>query len=808
MARIFYRPSAKKFLLCACLVLAALQVAGCSSREQRAQNYYERGKTYVANKDYVKARIEFRNALQLNDKLVDAWRALAQLDEQDKNVPGMVGELRRVVELDPKDVDSKVRLARLFLMGGALDQALKTTDAALELDPNNANTLALKAAILFRQKNIEGAQSAAGKALEIDPGNPEATVVMGVLILSRGDPAGALDVLAKVKPDHSDDLGVLFLKVNIYQRMGDLVQTEAVLRKLMDRYPEQPAFRAQLIRFYLANQRQDDALKEQRAAVAAKPDDIKTGLELVGLVSAIQGPAAAREELVNRISAGGRVFPYQVALARFDFSRGNTAEGTKLMRELITGSTAPEDVLIARTTLAEMYLSQKDVAAAEPLINDILTADARNANGLRLRASIRLDRGQSEEAIADLRTALNDQPRSPELLASLALAYERSGSIELADKAFSDATKASNYAPAVGLNYVAFLRRRGLAPQAETIINDLASRNPTNVSVLSALAQIKLARQDWAGAHEIATAISRLDNKNDLADQINGAAFVGEKKFDDSLALLQSASAANPTSIRPLAAMVGIYLQSKQVDKAEAAVKDALKANPANPEALVLMGSLALLKNDADQAAANFQAAIAAQPKDVVGYRAMADLYGRQNKPDDAIKVIRAGLEQQPQDFTLRLTLAGLLETKQDYDAAIAEYETLLKAQPGSMIVANNLASILADHRTDKASLDRANSLTAVLAKSQIPQFKDTLGWIAYLRANYPAAVTLLESAVAQLPNVPAIRYHLGMTYLATKQDAKAAEQFDKARELAPNDAGLKTKIDAALSGRPEKPKG
>ena len=463
MARFFSKSNAKTFALYACLVLVALQFGGCSSREQRAENYYERGKEYVASKDFVKARIEFRNALQLNDKLVPAWRSLAQLEEQDRNIPGLIGSLRRVVELDAKDVDSRVRLARLFLLAGSSDQALKLADAAIELDPQNANILALKSAIQFRLKDTEGARQTAEKALELDPGNAEASVVKAVQIFAGGDPAGALQILDKVKGDHSNDLGILFLKINIYERMGDFAQTESLFRKLIELNPEQPSFRAQLIRFYITHQRPDEALKEQRAAVAAKPDDIKAGLDLVGLIGALQGPDAAREELVNRISAGGSVFPYKVALARFDFSRGKVADATKLMQQLISGSTVPEDVLIARTTLAEMYLSQKNITDAEPIINDILGVDARNTNGLRLRASIRIDRGQIEDAIADLRTALNDQPRSPDLLMSLALAYERSGSIELADKAMSDAMKASNYAPAVGLNYVGFLRRRGLA---------------------------------------------------------------------------------------------------------------------------------------------------------------------------------------------------------------------------------------------------------------------------------------------------------------------------------------------------------
>ena len=43
------------------------------------------------------------------------------------------------------------------------------------------------------------------------------------------------------------------------------------------------------------------------------------------------------------------------------------------------------------------------------------------------------------------------------------------------------------------------------------------------------------------------------------------------------------------------------------------------------------------------------------------------------------------------------------------------------------------------------------------------------------------------------------------MSYLASGQDASASEQFTKARELAPNDAGLKAKIDAALKSSSKK---
>ncbi len=44
----------------------------------------------------------------------------------------------------------------------------------------------------------------------------------------------------------------------------------------------------------------------------------------------------------------------------------------------------------------------------------------------------------------------------------------------------------------------------GSATQAESVVTDLATRNPNSVPVLSALAQVKLAHQDWVGAHAIA----------------------------------------------------------------------------------------------------------------------------------------------------------------------------------------------------------------------------------------------------------------------------------------------------------------
>src|SRR6185437_1756730 len=202
---LFRTVSARTILLCAGLGVAAFAVSGCSSREERAQAYYEKAKTYLEQKDYVKARIELRNALQRKDDLLPAWKALAEIDEHDQNVQALVGDLRRINEIDPNDVPNANKLARIYVLAGAYDRALKLVNAADEIEPKNADILALRASVLFKLSDIDGATKAAQDALAIDPANTACNIVLAGIHFSQGNGKQALDDLSHVAKDHTDD---------------------------------------------------------------------------------------------------------------------------------------------------------------------------------------------------------------------------------------------------------------------------------------------------------------------------------------------------------------------------------------------------------------------------------------------------------------------------------------------------------------------------------------------------------------------------------------------------------------------------
>ena len=306
----------------------------------------------------------------------------------------------------------------------------------------------------------------------------EAVIVLAAERMQAVIPRGRCG-FSTVRTLVDNNLAIQLFKLHLFDQTKDLKQSEALLRKLVALYPKETAFRESLVSLLVGQKRFDDAEKELRALSEAEPSNIQAGLNVVRFLQQLKGPAAARAELLARIKAGGKVFPYQIALAEFDYAQGNITDSIHLLEGLANKADSPEDALAAQVKLAQIQFSQKKFDAAEALDFAILSKDSRNIDGLKLRALLRMERGQLDAAIADLRQALEDQPRSGDLMVLLANAYERSGSIDLADREYADATKNSGYNVDVSLNYVAFLRRRGSLDRAEDVLTNWRSDGQT-----------------------------------------------------------------------------------------------------------------------------------------------------------------------------------------------------------------------------------------------------------------------------------------------------------------------------------------
>ncbi len=141
-------------------------------------------------------------------------------------------------------------------------------------------------------------------------------------------------------------------------------------------------------------------------------------------------------------------------------------------------------------------------------------------------------------------------------------------------------------------------------------------------------------------------------------------------------------------------------------------------------------------------------------------------------------------MKESPGDPNFRLSLAGLQILKGNPNAAIEQYENLLKDQPNLLVAINNLVSLLLDYRSDKESLERAASLAEGLKASNVPQFRDTLGWVQFQQKDYKTSIATLESVAAVRPKLAAVHYHLGMSYAANGDTEKAITELKTALSL------------------------
>ena len=767
------------------LAVLLLGVGGCSSSEQRAQSYYTHGQELLAKGQLDKAALEFRNALNLKADMVPAIYALADIAERKGDFQSAVSSYRSVAEHDPKNVEARVHLGRILVAGGQLDVASKYADEAYALAPKEADVLSLKGTVALKLGDPTKAVEFAQEALKVAPGTLEALMVLAAERMKAGDPKAALVYLDQGATGENDrNLALQLFRLTAFQALKDDNGVEGVFKKLSQYYPGDIGVRDGLVNWYLSKGRKDDAEAALRDFAVANPKNSQAELAVVDFLRREKGNEAAKAELQARIDKGGDTFAFEGALAQLAFAEGKYSDASDLLDKLIAKTSDANNKNAARILLARMMAAQKDWAGAGKLVGTVLAGDAQNVDALMVRASIRMNSGKVDDAIDDLRTALNEAPQSPQVLLLLAAAYERNSDFDLANEQYAKVVQIAQFQPDVALVYAQFLLRYGKAEQAERVLTELRSRVPNNAQVLTLLAQLKLNRQDWLGAQELADALRKVNQGPDTttANQVLAAALSGQKKYDEALSVLQSSVSAesDPTGT-PLASLVRAYVAAGKRDVAEQFLKSILQSNPGNELAQVLLGSLYALDKQPDQAEATFKAAISAKPDSALGYQAMAQFYAGTGHLDQAEQVAREGLQHVPDNGQLRLMLALMLERDGKYDDAIQEYQTLNKADPQSTVVANNLASLLSDYRTDPASLDQAFEIASRFRSSEIPQFLDTLGWIYYLKGENAQALTLLKTAADHLPTVAAAQYHLGMAYKALGQNALAQASLERA---------------------------
>lgn len=775
-----------KKLLSALIIAAllAITLAGCSSPEERAEKYYEKGMELLKTNPE-KAKLEFQNALQMKKNMPKAMYGLALVAESKGDWKAAFGMLNKVLELQPNNVDALVKVGQIFMAGEKLDLALEKCNKALELDKNNIGAIVLRAAIQLKLGDNKGAIDYANMALEKDKKSQDAMVVLATERLQAKDTAKALEYIDRAIAMNEKNLAVQLLKISTLEGADRTVEADKAYLKIIPIFPETAYLKQSYVQFLLKHDRKGEAEKQLRDLAKADPKNIQAKLDVVKFLIYSKGAAAGQQELETYVKNEPENYDLAFALVNLYQVQKNDAKQDALLSQISKNAGDTADGFKARSFIAVRLLRAGKKDEANKLINEVLEKDKRNEQALILRASVAMDAKNYDAAIVDLRTVLRDSPDNSGAALMLANTHEKAGSPELAEEHYLRAFETSKFSPDYGLPYTQFLMRRKQPERAEKVLDDMLVRNPNNSQLLRTLAQIKISQNDLAGAQALADRIKSSGDKSTTADEIMGAISYSKKDFEGTIAAFKRAYQAAPNQSQPLVAIVRTYMAAGKSKEAIQFIQSVLKTAPNNLDAQLMLGQLYSSTNDHANAIQVFKGIVAAQPKNPAGYQQLAVAQQRANQSADAEKTVNEGLVAIPNDFGLKLTLAGIYENSKRIDEAIKTYETLIKDRPDSEMVSNNLASLLTDYRTDQASHERAHKISSTFKDSEIPQFLDTFGWASFKVGKFDDAEKALKSALEKMPETAIYHYHLAKILVAKNDVPEAKVALQKAIKYA-----------------------
>ncbi len=756
------------------LLIAATLSAGCSNPEQEKAEYLNRGDAFLKEKKFQEASIEFRNALQLDDRLAAAHWGLARSYEGLQRFPEAFESLQRAVQLDQNNLDARVKLGTYHMIPRKpnIEEAERLAREVLERDPNHIEGHILLATVLYARGDSGKALEELNTAIRIDPKRVESHLALGKYYAKVGD-AGKAEETLRYAISINDRMALPHTEYGVFLvQQNRLDAAEAEFKKAVEVEPSNREMRLLLASFYLATAKQLDKAEEAYKALAELDRDKPEG---------------------------------RAVLADFYSTVGRYDEAVNIYQEVVAKS--PEYTR-GRYRLGEIMLQRGDVKGATAQVDEVLKKNPQDMQALLLRSRLRLQGGQPKEAIEDLKEVLKQEPRSRAGLYFMAEAQFRAGLTDQARVFVGDLERFYPEWPPAKLMQVQINLATGdpktAQRQASELLDRLAQAAPdqqTSPQLLDELKTKALTARGTANLQLNDLRAARADMEaaraaapNAPSSYANLAAIaLREGKTEEAAQNYERALSIDGANYEALDGLIKLYAAQQRYDQAYARIDQALAERQNNAALHFLKAQIYGFQADSAGAERELRRTIELDKSYLAAYSALGALYINLRQPDRAIAEYRKVTEQRPDDATTH-TLIGMIENgRNNLDAAIENYRRALSIDANNAIAANNLAALFAD--SGKGNLDEAVQLAQGVVQKypDEPGFADTLGWVYYKKELYPAAVEQLRKAVdksvARKSDNALYRFHLGMALAGKGDKGPAREHLQTALRLGEEEA-------------------
>lgn len=698
------------------LIGIALLAGACSSPEEKKATFYEKGKAYFEQKDFVKARLELKNALQIDPEFAPAYYMLGRTSLGLKNPKAAFKQFATAVKLDPDLIEARLDMARMFAGAKMYEQALAQVAEVLGRDSENTDAMYLQTMVYLGQKDLAQAKQVLDSLGGPDGKGEQYFLLTASYQKLTGDDQASIQTLEQGFKSLPESMPLILALAKYYGSIKDLDRVEEYLNKAIVVAPDAEGIKLNLVWLYLVKKEPEKALAKIKEMVSADPENDKARIS--GAVLLMKG--GLKDEGLAMIKEGmtlhPKVYSYYAVLSEISLKSKKIKDAEAMLEKFIAlgEEAARNDMIKAKLSLGKLKLLQKQVDEAEVLIDEVLADDTGNADAHYLKGRIFLAKKDGPAAVTKFRSVINDYPDHINGYLGLASAHAMNKDFDLALDVLQTALK----------------------------------KKPDATGILQAMARLNLAKKDTGAAEENLKQIVSLDPYNLGAIAGLGDFYLAMNRYDDAMAQYQKLKTQEKGEALGMLKTANALARQDKLDEAIEEMTDGYEENSKSSVFITSLARLYMKEGQYEAAIEKFKEAVAIDQNNHFAWFGMANCYEMLKDYSGAIKIYDQILKDHPESWMAANNLASHLTemypTDENLDRAVTLAREADKLKPGSPLV------------------------------------EDTLGWALYKKGEIQEAEKYIVSAYKKMPDNDTIAWHMGAVSHKLGNHEAAAEALKK----------------------------
>ncbi len=584
--------------------------------------------------------------------------------------------------------------AKQYFTEHNLEKASIEARNALQVQPRAAEALQLNGRIEEARGNWRDAAGSYQAALDVARNDERAQEGLGKIYVMAGSGDHALQVIEPGLRAHPDNANLLAIRGAAEHLLKKEDAALADAERAVQLAPRSETAIALLAALYQQTGKTDQALSLVDSAVRQAPSSVSLREVLATLCLGAGHRDRAEVQLRKLVELRPGALPPRVKLAQLLEGDGKLDEAQQVLEQAVQQLPKSD---AAKVALADFIASQRSSAAGETTLRRFIALDPDNYD-LRFALGALLQRaGATQEAIAVYREVIDrDGTGAKGLIARTAIA-----SIDLTKGQFAEAqslieqvlSKNPRDADALILRANIALSRNDPTP-AIADLRAVLREQPQSVSLHRTLARAYVAQGNNALAEEALRTAAEVA-PNDASAAIDLTQFLARTgRIAEAATLLEADVHRIPDNVQMREELIRVDLAKHDLAAARTAAEQLKSVNEGSLSGFYFAGVVAQQENRLEDSERELERALALKPDsiDVLAEIARVDL--ARNRGAAAVARLSARVQQDPKNVALLNLLGQTCLATRDFTGAASALTQAIAADPRSWASYRNRARV------------------------------------------------------------------------------------------------------------------